>query len=413
MTFPTDEAFSKALSTFNHFAGGRYDPEDSNLLDRHFGSIAECVIGDSLSNLRKPLFELSQFADNDGFVVHNGVRLRFTSGVSLMDELPLLDVFVYENDAPQFRYVITEETNWQGTTYQQFSVREVDPTDPEYPYTAAVGSADIWEKSEDLPSRSTGHGTIHNFSKFVRAMRLVLPLINPSDIPRYDYKDMDTLISRGKHINYDGIMKIDLGLAGTAALSVAETIQNVVFKKVMNWAKDVIPALHRVQKEEGFVWGEKYLVANDLDDRICMIPTDDNRKAVFHQNISLIAPHNAYIASATVDAEGVTRVDVFALQPSDNIYQSVKDFQDGTLAIAPVVTYDVKTAKLDVPAGIEETRILQTMAFSMNWDKEMFLDGGEGHYSKMRDASQETDFENAFMSQDSDEENDNKEGFRL
>lgn len=198
MTVSREEALESALRTFRHFEHQPYKGDDSNRINRHFGSFGEMVIGESLMRLREPFLELLNRSDKDGKIDFNGVSIIFTKPDPAGMDNFVFTAKIYSNETPLFRFLLKDGERHDGTPFGNFEISVLDPQDPGYLYPERIASADISYADEEGPEYSMGFGEISDFGRFIDAMNAVRPLAAFIDLPEDDFKDMETIVRRGR-----------------------------------------------------------------------------------------------------------------------------------------------------------------------------------------------------------------------
>lgn len=198
--------------------------------------------------------------------------------------------------------------------------------------------------------------------------------------------------------SYKSLVNADGGLPGAMTAAAVDEYFADTMREIARWAITRIPDIAANQKDRGFIWGEKYLNFNDIDDSCCAIPSDaPGRSAVFHENISLINEYRAYIAwtDTTSDGEAST-LSVRMISSYDNIGAIVDAFQTGD--IEPTLVVEIPSGNVTTAANFHDTDLLGTFAFYLSVDDRMFVEG-EMDEDDRDDCNVHTDFSDYYRSE--------------
>lgn len=394
------DAVESALWAFNYAPNEPYDPECYEILDREWQDVSERLVGETLHRLLKPLLELMSETDDEGFVEFSGVRLCYSAGRPRGDQKIIFHAEVHKDGLARASFELIEGLGRTGGIIKTLSVSKLD-SEERYGLPQWLASGKFFDTA--YGAHKVGTARLPQFKKFVEVMSMAKPILaaSPYTLPEIP----EGAESQSIEFRHLPILEIDGGLAGDLSLRAARLVQVSNFEKIFDWAKDALPAVYQAEVNRGFIWNQKYLEWNDLDNRSCAIVTGDDRIAVFHQDISLSAKNCTYIASAKLVDGEVTNIEVYGFDRSAvSIYQVVEEFSTGKLEATPVASYDFLTRKGHIPGGIEETGVFASFAVRLHFDHELFVGGEMDGDERKEDSEAKTDFVENFTLETSDED---------
>lgn len=199
--------------------------------------------------------------------------------------------------------------------------------------------------------------------------------------------------------SYQALADADGGLPGPITSAAVDEYFLITSRHVGDWAAGRIPAIVANQVERGFIWGEKYLNFNDIDDSCCAVPTEvEGRSALFHENISLINDYRSYLAWVDTDDAGVpATLSVRMISSAEMTGPIVDAFRKG--AAEPTLSIDFATGEVSLADNYHNTDLLGTFAFYLAVDDKMYV-GGEMDADDNEDCNVHDDFSEYYSSSD-------------
>lgn len=199
--------------------------------------------------------------------------------------------------------------------------------------------------------------------------------------------------------SYKALADADGGLPGPITSAAVDEYFLITARHVGYWASGRIPAIVANQIERGFVWGEKYLNFNDIDDSCCAVPTEvEGRSALFHENISLINDYRSYLAWVDTDDAGVpATLSVRMISSEEMTGQVIDAFRRGDAE--PTLSIDFATGEVLLADNYHDTDLLHTFAFYLGVDDRMYV-GGEMDGDDAGDCNVHDDFSDFYSSAD-------------
>jgi hypothetical protein len=239
-------------------------------------------------------------------------------------------------------------------------------------YQDTLLSADISIYEEYvLGSGVLPDGDFHRLAAFSSALALALPHKADQLSGKTAEREIEPL-----NANFKNLLDADGGLPGPISASVVDEYNAFTAFEISKWAAPTLRELASAQNERDFVWGEKYLNYNDLDDSCFAIPTGvTGRSALFHDNISLINDYRSYIAWVDTSDDGTpSELSVRMIDSAENTYDLIERFIAGE-EIDRTMAVSLATPKVQFAKNYRDTDILSTLAFHLKVDHEMFVGG--------------------------------------
>lgn len=207
--------------------------------------------------------------------------------------------------------------------------------------------------------------------------------------------------------SYKALADADGGLPGPITSAAVDEYFLITARHVGDWAARRIPAIVANQIERGFVWGEKYLNFNDIDDSCCAVPTDvEGRSALFHENISLINDYRSYLAWVdTDDAVAPSALSVRMISSEEMTGPVIDAFRRGDAE--PTLSINFTTGEVHLADNYHDTDLLHTFAFYLGVDDRMYV-GGEMDGDDARECNVHDDFSEYYTSADDEFDHDDE-----
>lgn len=395
------ELIAEAIDNFNFNNGeAEFTPGHS---DNSFRFLAEDFIGLSFLKLVNHLGVIANKVSEKGsFAIGN---LRFIPGPIMDDENSGFCLSVMENESQ--KYVIS----YTGVTDRSFSkmnLYELDHLNPENNYPRRYIASSSIHQMPGRPPRSHGHGALQTFGIFVDAMSTLRPVLG---IPvNQQVKPLIADIDLKSPIRYNNalpeIIHEDGGLAGELALETVCHYQHALAKGIMRWARKTLLDTYRMCVERDLVWKKSYMNYNDLDDSSFAITIKDSSKiAMFHENISLICDHSAWVSVGNLSEDGtITKIELYPLHRiTDRTLDFVKKVASNQIDRSPAASYDFVEDRLFTATSIDTTEVIDNFSFYLYHDHELVVEGNL--YEVSSDGTVKTDFNDLNYHDDENEEN--------
>lgn len=351
------------------FDGERYDTSFTHGY-RHFGEKVASLVAIQLHAA------LSSYLKDQSDTASLGSQLRpatrTINGKKMVDVIDVLTMTDADGD-PRFMMQISSKSAVRegGDNVEQFELSVLETYKPSsglVGYQTRIVDSSLHFNDDHISDMSQMYmDSFNSLTEFCSAISQALP--QPLQLLS------DRKIRMAVDPAYKDLIDADGGLPGlNSALAVEQYFADTA-RHVSDWAASRIPSIVENQMTRGFVWGQKYLNFNDLDDSCCAIPTDvPGRYALFHENISLINDYRSYIAWVDTDAEGIpTDLSVHMVHPDDHIGPAVERLVAGNLD--PTLGIEFSTREVTLAANYLETDLLGTFAFYLRVDEKMYVEG--------------------------------------
>jgi hypothetical protein len=399
-----NELIAAAVARMQHnrklpFNGERYETSFTSGY-RYFAEPMACLVGHRINAAmfgdETNLGELGEFIRESR---------RTIMGQPDMEVLEILTDLDADGD-PRFMMQVSKarENEEDGKMEEHVSITVLESYKPSsglrgYQNTIMEASLDYSEKF------IIGIGTMlqddfRSFTAFADALKRALPhradQLSGKDERKYPIDP-----------SYRALADADGGLPGPVTTAAVEEYFLITSRHVSDWAARRIPEIVATQTERGFVWGEKYLNFNDIDDSCCAIPTQvEGRSALFHENISLINDYRSYIAWVDSNDDGSpASLSVRMISSDENTGQIVDAFRKGEAS--PTLSMDFASRDVFFADNYLDTHLLSTFAFYLGVDDKMYV-GGEMYDEDAHDLEVHTDFSDFYADDyESDDEDEN------
>ncbi len=391
-----NELIAAAVARMQHnrklpFNGERYETSFTSGY-RYFAEPMACLAGHRIS---AAIFGGATKVSNLGELVRESKRtIMGKPNTKVLDILTELDA----DGDPRFMMQVskTRTKGDDGVMEENVSIKVLESYKPSsglrgYQNTVMETSLDYHEKW------IIGIGTMlqddfRSFTAFSDALKRALPH-RADELAGKDERSYPIDPS------YKALADADGGLPGRITSAAVDEYFLVTSRHVGDWAARRIPEIVANQTERRFVWGEKYLNFNDIDDSCCAVPTEvEGRSALFHENISLINDYRSYIAWVDTNEDGTTRsLSVRMISSDENTGQVVDSFRRGDAS--PTLSMDFASREVYLADNYLDTNLLGTFAFYLGVDDKMYV-GGEMDDEDGRGCEVHTDFSDFYSSGD-------------
>ncbi len=365
------------------FDGQRYETAFINGY-RYFAEPMACLVGHRIC---AAIFgNGTESLDLGEFVRESERTITGEPNIKVLDILTDLDA----DGDPRFMMQVSKEreTSKDGGEEENFTIKIFESYKPKSGlrgYQNTIMEADLnYRERRIFGIGSLFQSDFRSLLAFSTALKEALP------------HRADQLAGKGERpypidASYLALADSDGGLPGPITAAAVDEYFLVTARHVGDWAASRIPAIVANQVERGFLWGEKYLNFNDLDDSCCAVPTDvAGRTAVFHENISLINEYRAYLAWVDTDDAGDLETLSVRMIPSDEtIGRVIDDFRKGP--VEPTLSIDFATGEVSLAENYHDTDLLGTFAFYLAVDDKMYV-GGKMDNEDREDCNVHTDF---------------------
>lgn len=172
------------------------------------------------------------------------------------------------------------------------------------------------------------------------------------------------------------LVEADGGLPGAICREVVLGMYRMMAQSVLIDAAAALPTVTRIQAENGYVWGEKFLTYEDFDRRACSVPVDGH-VAAFYVDIDVCSHLNAFLVAAKVDPEGLaTEVMVWGVsRDSDDAYVFVESARTGGVGSLrqPNLRLDLRTGALTMKEASDPDTLIGTVLYGIRGMSRAFV----------------------------------------
>lgn len=341
-----------------------FDGEYYNGLISNYREFATHLVGDAGARIYTTLLPLltEPEADHSEFLGHHMRHGDQRDGKEKFRLYELTTEFTARG-TPRFALEINREAFRKGYA-ATLDILE-DDGDGHY---ATIAHISVFDEGEQLRGLATCNADgFPAISDFTRSFIAAAPHFRDSYLGMSD----EGLLND----EFAALRDADGGVLGDHTMEAFDVFFTRAATHVCDWAAPVVDNTYQAQVDRGFVWGEKYLNFNDLDDSSCAIITDKpGRSAVMHENTSLFSDFRRFVAWVDRDPSGSSpTLSVRMLRYDESLSEAVAALRNDELA--STLEYDLVTRTVTKAANFHETRLIEMFHFYLNEDHKLFALG--------------------------------------